>query len=105
MLVDIIEQLPNHRHRNLKTFEEHIQNISLLVSIQSQIHRNIIGHGLGWPGNNNDNNKNDNNDDNDNDPNISNGNNDDPNNDNHDNPNNNPNDNDNDNNDNDNTAQ
>ena len=39
-----IEQLPNHRHRNLKAFEEHIFNsMFLIVSLQSNVYGSFLG--------------------------------------------------------------
>ena len=47
----LCEQLPNHRHRNLKAFEEHVQNTFIIVSLQSNVYITFLGWGLGWSGN------------------------------------------------------
>ena len=38
-----IEQSPNHRHRNLRAFEEHDQNMCLIVSLQSNTNITLLG--------------------------------------------------------------
>ena len=41
----ISEQLPNHRRRNLKAFEEHIQkHVSYHFFVQSDMYRTFLGY-------------------------------------------------------------
>ena len=50
MIDSTFQQLPNHRHRNLKAFEEHIQDMALIVLLQSSVYRVVLSQGLGWSG-------------------------------------------------------